>query len=119
MSPNTAEAMITGPIASPSRPSVRLTALDAPTITRMAKTTKPTTLSGNSTSFRNGKASMYRNGAGEAWPINQAATPATTTESASLSLAGTPLGLRLVTLRKSSQKPTAPNVRVTPSTIQT
>ena len=33
--------------------------------------------------------------------------------------AGTPLGLRLVTLRKSSQNPTAPKVSVTPSTIQT
>ncbi len=51
--------------------------------------------------------------------MNQAATPATTTESRSFSLPGTPLGLRLVTLRKSSQKPTAPKTRVTPSTIQT
>ena len=44
---------------------------------------------------------------------------ATTIEIASLILPGTPLGFFLVTLRKSSQKPTAPKARVMASTIQT
>ena len=51
--------------------------------------------------------------------MSQAATAATTTDRASFTLPGTPLGLRLVTLRKSSQKPTAPNATVMASTIQT
>ena len=41
------------------------------------------------------------------------------TVSASLILPGTPLVLRFVTFRKSSQKPTAPKASVTPKTIQT
>ena len=51
--------------------------------------------------------------------MNQAATPAITTDSTSLILPGTPLGLRLVTLRKSSHRPIAPKVTVMPSTHQT
>src|SRR5690348_14526350 len=38
--PKLAEAIITGTMASPSRPSVRLTALPAPTITKAPKITK-------------------------------------------------------------------------------
>ncbi len=50
--------MMTGPIASPSRPSVRLTELDAPTITSTEKSRNPTTPNGNSTSLKNGTAIM-------------------------------------------------------------
>ena len=37
MNPKQAAAIITGTIARPSNPSVRLTAFDAPTMTKMAK----------------------------------------------------------------------------------
>ncbi len=37
--------MITGPIARPSRPSVRLTAFEVPTMTRVAKNTYPQPIS--------------------------------------------------------------------------
>lgn len=39
MTPKEAAAIITGTMASPSRPSVRLTALPAPTMTKPPKTT--------------------------------------------------------------------------------
>ena len=46
--------MVIGPIASPSRPSVRLTAFEAPTMTRVAKRIYPQPISGV-TVLKNGR----------------------------------------------------------------
>ena len=57
MNPNVPAAIITGTMASPSRPSVILTALPAPTMTNPPKTTKNQPRSKMS-SFEKGKASF-------------------------------------------------------------
>ena len=85
-------------MASPSSPSVRFTALDAPTITSTAKGMKKKERS-TSTVLRNGMASWLRRPAGEMSMISHAATTAMTTAASSLILPGTPLELRLVTFR--------------------
>ena len=56
--------MITGMIASPSSPSVRFTAFDAPTMTSTANGTKNQPRL-SSTSFRNGTASRSRSSGSE------------------------------------------------------
>ena len=56
MTPSEAAAIITGMIASPSSPSVRLTALAAPTITSIAKGRNPQ-LRSSSAVLKIGKAS--------------------------------------------------------------
>ena len=57
MTAKAAAAIIAGPIASPSSPSVRLTAFDAPVITSTPNGTKNQPRF-SSTSFRNGTASV-------------------------------------------------------------
>ena len=58
MKPKVPAAIITGTMASPSRPSVMLTAFPAPTITKPPNTTKNQPMSKMS-SFEKGSASLF------------------------------------------------------------
>src|SRR6056297_3028566 len=85
-----AEAIITGMIASPSSPSVRLTALAAPTTTIMAKGMKRKPRL-TSTSLKTGSASWNCNSAGWCQLAQPAATSAMRKPSARRTRPGTPL----------------------------
>ena len=61
MKPKLSATMITGTMASPSSPSVRFTALPAPTMTK-APNTRKNQPSGSSQSLKNGKVSDDANG---------------------------------------------------------
>ena len=98
MAPNEAAATMTGTIASPSRPSVRLTALPAPTITNAAIGMKKIPRL-RSTSLKNGKVSDEENGSSPALTMNQPAASAITNSAASLSLPEKPRCVCFVTLR--------------------
>ena len=98
MTPKDAAAIMIGTIASPSRPSVRFTALPAPTMTKQENGTKnqPRLMMN---SLAKGKVSDDENGA---WPlcmITQAAMPAMTNSSASRALPEKPRCDCFVTLR--------------------
>ena len=73
MTPSVPPAIITGMMASPSRPSVRFTALAAPTITRIAKGMKNSPKF-SSTSLKTGSANWNCSSAG--W-LSEAAVAAT------------------------------------------
>ena len=96
-----------GTIASPSSPSVRFTALEAPIITNIAT-------SGNSRPneiirfLNTGTASSVPSGCGISRVIHTAATRPIAACAHNFTRPGTPLVLRLVSLRKSSAKPIAP-----------
>ena len=85
MTPKEAAAIMIGTIASPSRPSVRLTALPAPTITTPANGMKNQPRLSRK-SLMNGKVSDDENGAWPARMMTQAAMPAITNSIASRAL---------------------------------
>ena len=100
MRPKVAAAIITGTMARPSRPSVRLTALPAPTITKMPSRMNRNAPSGRMTFLKNGTVSEEEKPAGaEAHHAIQAASPATTTSARKRNLPETPALLPPVTLR--------------------
>ena len=109
---------MTGTMARPSSPSVRLTALLAPTMTKTAIGTKnqPSAIS---RSFMNGTARPVVPGSRANAMMTSAATAPMPICPASLPLPGRPLVLRLVSLRKSSPKPIMPKPMVTSTTTQT
>jgi hypothetical protein len=107
MKPSVAAAIITGTMARPSSPSVRLTALDAPTITSMPNGRKNQP-SGISTSLKNGTARPVDSGSSWTQMMIAVATMPITNCASSLKRPGSPLVLRLVSFRKSSPKPIAP-----------
>src|SRR4029078_5151126 len=137
-----AEPIITvGMIARPSSPSVRLTALLVPTMTKYDSAMNPHTPSGYETVLKKG---TIRSAFGESPAENPLSTHARNrcpnvalfgaeTENAretaatmpiidcqkNLARAGRPFGLRATTLRQSSTQPTAPKPSVTSSTSQT
>ncbi len=117
MIPKAAAAIITGTIARPSRPSVRLTALPAETITKDPKARKKTPRSTTKPLI-----------AGRARPvvcavpsfvIAKQAVIAMATSKASRRRPERPFCVCFVTFNKSSQKPIAPKPPVTTNTIQT
>ena len=61
MKPKLSAAMITGTMASPSRPSVRFTALPAPTMMK-APNTRKNQPSGSTSSLKKGNVSEVANG---------------------------------------------------------
>ena len=82
-------AIITGTMASPSSPSVRLTALEAPTITSIPNGMKKNPRS-TSRFFRNGTAICAVSSGGLICARYQVAMPAMVTSASSFSLPGTP-----------------------------
>ena len=82
-------AIITGPMASPSSPSVRLTAFDDPTITSMAKGRNPQPKS-ISMFFMNGMARLVDKGAPATSMIHRAVVAATRISEMILTLADRP-----------------------------
>ena len=98
MSPKVAAAIITGTMARPSSPSVRLTALPAPAITRTPSSTN-TPPSGSTTFLKNGTVSDEEKPALPTRITAQAAMPATAISASRRSLPETPPTVLLVTFR--------------------
>ncbi len=92
MRPKQPAAIITGTMASPSSPSVRLTEFDAPTITKIAKGMKNQP-SSTRKFFTKGRARVVASGSGVSRMIQNVATPATTISASSRTRAGIPLDL--------------------------
>ena len=105
-----AAAVITGPMAKPSRPSVRFTALEVPTTTNTAKGTYQMPKSG-CTFLKKGTATvLLKSGCSSSTTV---AAPATAICGRSLLHMPSPRLLLRRTLRMSSTKPMAANPTVT------
>ena len=98
ISPKTPAAIITGPMANPSSPSVKLTAFDEPTMTRVAKMMKnqPRSII---TVLRKGTVRPVARGVGISCMIHRLAITAMAISRRNLSFPGRPLALRLETFR--------------------
>ena len=98
MKPKVAAAIITGTMASPSRPSVRFTALPAPTMMKAPKgmNSQPRLIS---TLLKNGMASEVASGSWPTWTMTAVATTAAAASMMILMRPRKPSADCLVTLR--------------------
>ena len=117
ITPNAAPAMMTGPIASPSSPSVRFTAFEAPTMTRIANgiqnqprfTSQP---------LKNGIARTGSQALGGCQKISCSTAKATTSCAMNFTRVGSPLRVRsLVTSSQIPMSPKPPVARITTQMI--
>ena len=111
---STAKHKLAEPAARPSRPSVRLTALEVPTRTNTAKTTQPTW-----PRCQPGELALVNDSDVDVWAqctANSAKKAATATWAASFARLLRPRLRLLRTLSQSSRKPTTPE---SPTTMTT